>query len=173
MPSSPLYAHRLADGISVLAQMEDAWIDRRTLGEILGVSKWTAWRILKQCGATEGPGGSLVCRREDLIERMQAILEGHAAPEIARRERVVRQLDELFELATRNRKIIARGPAANAMLNSRFSNLPAGVDLQPGELRIAFYGTEDFLTKLGALVYAVQRDYKQISEFIENGTRGL
>jgi hypothetical protein len=171
MSTTPLYTHRLSDGISVLAQMDDDWIDRRTLGEVLGVSKWTAWRILKRCGAEEGPGGSLVCRREDLMHCMQGILEGHAAPEIARRERVVKQLDELFELATRNRKIIARDAAANVMLNSRFSNLPAGVDLQPGELRIQFYGTEDFLTKFGAFVYAVQRDYKQISEFIENGTK--
>jgi hypothetical protein len=32
-----------------------------------------------------------------------------------------------------------------------------------------FYGTEDFLAAVGALVYALQNDYHAISAFIEKG----
>jgi hypothetical protein len=60
MPAAPLYAQRLPAAIENLARMTDDWIDRRTFEQLLGMSKWTAWRIFKLCGATDGPGSSLV-----------------------------------------------------------------------------------------------------------------
>ncbi len=42
------------------------------------------------------------------------------------------------------------------LMGTRFANLPPGVELRRGELRIAFYGTEDFLQKVGAVVFALQ-----------------
>jgi hypothetical protein len=36
-------------------------------------------------------------------------------------------------------------------------------------LRIAFFGTEDFLQKFGAMVYALHNDFEKIQEFIEEG----
>jgi len=161
-----LYTHKLAEGAAALGAMTADWIGRRTLEEVLGVSKWTAWRILKRCGAQDGPGGSLVCRREDLIEQLGALEQGFA-PEIARRSRVEQYLDGIAQYATRKHLQIARDQSALDLVSSRFSNLPPGVDLKPGELRIQFSGTEDFLQKLGALVFALNNDYEQIHEFIE------
>lgn len=172
MPAAPLYAHRLAEGIETLAAMTADWIDRRTLQEILGVSKWTAWRIFRQCGARDGPGGSLVCRRQDLIRQLQALAQdGRFTAEIARRRRLEQYLDSMTQYASRSRKEVARNQAACDLLASRFSNLPPGVDLQPGELRIRFSGTGDFLQKFGAVVYALSNDYEKISDFIEAGNR--
>ena len=111
MPTAPLYTHKLAEGAAALAAMTADWIDRRTLEEILGVSKWTAWRILKRCGAQDGPGGSLVCRREDLIEQLGALEQGFA-PEIARRNRVELYPDGIAQYASRKHKQIARNQAA-------------------------------------------------------------
>jgi hypothetical protein len=42
------------------------------------------------------------------------------------------------------------------MLGSRLANLPEGVELQRGELRIGFSGSADFLKKFGAVVFALQ-----------------
>ncbi len=167
MPTTPLYAHRLDGGIQALAAMSVDWVDRRTLEETLGVSKWTAWRIMKRCGAEEGPGNTLVCRRGDLIRQLQILQEdGRFAPEIARRKRVEHYLDGIVQYASRKHKQIARNEAAVELLSSRFLNLPAGVDLQPGELRIQFSGTEEFLQKLGAVVFALNNDYERISDFL-------
>jgi hypothetical protein len=42
-------------------------------------------------------------------------------------------------------------------------NLPAGVDLKPGELRIEF-GTEDLLRHLYELSQAILNDYRRFQE---------
>lgn len=149
--------------------MPSEWIDRRTLEEALGVSKWTAWRVMKRCGAEAGPGGSLVCRREALIAKLQALQEdGRFGTEIARRSRVEQYLDGMIRFASRKHKQIARNEVAVGLVSTRFSSLPPGVDLQPGELRIQFTNTADFLQKFGAVVFALNNDYEQISEFIES-----
>ena len=170
MPTTPLYLHRLAEGIETLRSLSSEWIDRRTLEEALSVSKWTAWRILKQCGAIDGPGGCLVCRRDSLLQQLQALAQDRRfAPEIARRQRVEQYLDGIVRYASRKNKEIVRNQAAVELLSSRFSNLPPGVELEPGELRIQFYGTEDFLQKFGAVVFALNNEYEEISSFIEAG----
>jgi hypothetical protein len=170
MPATPIFAHRLADGILALQAMTVDWIDRRTLEEVLGVSKWTAWRILKRCGAEDGPGSSLICRREELIARLKGLQEdARVAPEIARRNRVERYLEGMLRYASRKHRQIAQNELAVALVSSRFAKLPEGVDLQPGELRIQFSGTEDFLQKFGAVVFALHNDLERISEFLESG----
>ena|ERR1035438_2705726 len=172
MPSVPLYLHRLADGIAALESLPGDLVDRRTLEEALGVSKWTAWRILKRCGAEDGPGNTLVCQRLGLIGALRTLQQdGHFAPEIERRDRVARYLDGIVQYASQKHKEVARNEEASALLASRFGQLPAGVDLARGELRIAFFGTEDFLRKFGAIVYALNNDFEKIQEFIENGVR--
>jgi hypothetical protein len=170
MPTTPLYAHRLSEGIEALSAMSCDWVDRRTVEEALGVSKWTAWRILKRSGAQDGPGGCLVCRRDALIRQLQAFQQdGRFSTEIARHNRVEQYLDGIVRYASRKHKEIARNQDAVDLLSSRFLNLPPGVELEPGELRIQFFGTEDFLQKFSAVVYALHNDYEQISEFIEAG----
>jgi hypothetical protein len=55
MPAAPLYAHRLAEAIDILRSLTAEWIDRRAFGEILAMSKWTAWRLLKAVARKTGP----------------------------------------------------------------------------------------------------------------------
>ena len=169
MPAVPAYVHRLAAGIAALEALPADPIDRRTLEEALGVGKWTAWRILKRCGAADGPGGCLVCGRERLVAQLRLIQQG-CAPEIARRDRLEQYLDGIVRSASRQHKEVARDRAAEVLVSTRFGHLPPGVDLAPGELRIAFFGTEDFLQKFGAVVYALHNDFEKIQEFIEKGS---
>jgi hypothetical protein len=171
MPAVPLYVHRLAAGIAALEALATDLVDRRALEEALGVGKWTAWRIMKRCGATDGPGGALVCHREDLLPQLRRLQQdGRYGPEIARRDRLERYLDTIVQSASRRHKEVARNADAEALLSTRLTSLPPSVDLAPGELRIAFHGTEDFLQKVGAVVYALQNDFEKIQEFIERGT---
>src|SRR5579859_2417947 len=117
MPSTPLFLHRLADAIPALEALPADLIDRRTLEEALGVSKWTAWRILRTCGATDGPGGALVCRRGELVTALKKLAQdGRYAPEIARRERLSRYLDQIGRYAGSRRHEIAHSQAASGLL---------------------------------------------------------
>jgi len=173
MPAAPLYAHRLEEAIAILGSMESDWIDRRTLEEILAVSKWTAWRVLKACGAQEGPGGALSIRRTDLITALEKLgEEGPIARESARRARVETYLDSMIRFARGKHREVARNQPAIEILSTRFRSLPPGVELTPSSLRIEFFGTEDFLGKFGAVVYALHNDYERIAEFIETGATG-
>lgn len=171
MPATPVYLHRLADCIATLEALPQDLIDRRTLEEALDVGKWTAWRIMKRCGAEEGPGNTLVCHRLELLLQLRRLQkDGRFAPEIERRERLERYLSSLIRSASRQHIEVARNQHAEALISSRFGDLPLGVDLAPTELRIAFCGTEDFLQKFGAVVYALHNDFEKMQEFIENGT---
>jgi hypothetical protein len=72
-------------------------------------------------------------------------------------------------LHARQTKVV-RDEQAPALVNTRFRNLPSNITFTPQSLRMEFYGTEDFLAAVGAIVYALQNDYPAISAFIEKGT---
>src|SRR5664280_1377597 len=137
--------------------------------DTLGVSKTVAWRIFRHCGATDGPGSSRVCKREDLIRALERIRQtGEYEREIGRRDRVERRLDSLVHAARSQHIRVASDDRAVELAGSRFKALPIGVELTPQRLSIEFSGMEDFLKKVGAIVYALQNDYETVSVFVEN-----
>jgi hypothetical protein len=77
-------------------------------------------------------------------------------------------LESLRPAVAANLKTVARDERAAAMLATTFRKLPDQVKLTGHSLHIEFYGTEDFLEAVGALVYALHNDYDQISRFIED-----
>lgn len=114
------------------------------------------------------PGGSLVCRREDLVRRLRAFQEGEAAPEIQRRKRVERYLAQIAQFSTQKHTKIAQNDAANAILSANFKHFPPGIELRKRELRIQFSGSADFLQKFGAVVFALQNELDQIRDFLDS-----
>src|SRR3954452_12928507 len=108
MPAVPLYIHRLGPGIAALEALPTDIIDRRAVEEALGVGKWTAWSIMKRCGAEDGPGGGLVCLRPDLLAQLRRLQQdGRYGPEIARRQRLETYLDPIVQSASRHQKQVA------------------------------------------------------------------
>ena len=150
------------------------WVDRRQLEEILGVSKTVAWRILRQCGAEYGPGGSLMCRRLELVERLRELQSGATHDrEIRRREHLEGLLAGLRPAVVANlTKVVTGSEATTALLSTTFGKLPENVRLTPHSLHIEFAGTEDFLKAFGAMVYALHNNYQEISRFLEDGAAG-
>ena len=168
MPARPAYFHRLEDFLRLLEGIESEWIDRRALQRILSVSKTVAWRIMRRCGAVEGPGSALVCRRLDLIAAFSRVLEtGEFRQELRRRTRVEEYLVNASQIGRAKQRKVVPDNRVLDLLSSRFSKLPAGVELGAHKLSIEFFGTEDFLEKVGSLVFALQNDYDAISAFIE------
>ena len=148
--------------------MDSEWIDRRALQGSLNISKTVAWRIMRRCGAVEGPGGALVCRRVDLIAAFNTVLQtGEFRQELRRRARVEEYLASAAQIGRAKQRKVVPDSRALDLLSSRFSKLPAGIELGAHKLSIEFFGTEDFLEKVGSLVFALQNDYEAISAFIE------
>jgi len=169
MPARPAYFHRLALAITVLEKLQSNWVDRKTVEEILGVSKTVAWRILQQCGASPGPGNTLVCERLQLLVALESLRTGkQCARELCRRERLEERLAQLVTSArSRNVRVVPDSRAIE-LASTRFGRLPAGVELSPGRLTVEFNGIEQFLEKLGAVVFALQNDFEAFSRSIES-----
>jgi hypothetical protein len=170
MPARPFYFHRLSDAIEELKRWDAAWIDRRMLQELLGLSKAVAWRLMRRCGAEEGPGHALMCRREGLIEALEELrATGECRREAGRRDRVEAYLRQMAEFARSRKTPVAAEGKASELMASRFGKLPAGVALTPRRLTLEFAGPEDFLQKIGSVIFALQNDFEAIREFIESG----
>jgi len=168
MPARPAYFHRLTEALEVFRSSPAEWVDRRTLEEVLGISKTVAWRLLRQSGAVDGPGNTLVCRRVDLLAALTHLQDtGACQHELRRRERVEGQLEELRAFVQSRRIALAPASQAGELRNARFGKLPPGVDLSPSRLLIGFSSLEDFLPKIGAVVFALQNDFEAIQEFLK------
>jgi hypothetical protein len=170
MPAKPAYFHRVADAIDNLKSMDCAWVDRRMVEELLDVSKTVAWRVLRRCGGEEGPGNALMCSRERLIaalEQLQAT--GEVEREVRRRNRVSTYLERLAEFGRAKRTQVATAQRAAELLTSRFGALPAGVEFTPRRLTVEFSSPEEFLQKIGAIIFTLQNDYDSVRQFIEAG----
>jgi hypothetical protein len=151
-----------------LTSLLSDWIDRQTLQETLGLSKTSAWRLLRRCGAAPGPGHALACRREDLVAALDHITQDPAfQQETRRRARLENSLLELAHLAHARLTPVASGPRGAELASARLASLPAGVSLSPVRLTIDFTGLPDLLEKLAALAFACQNDYEAIRKFVE------
>ena len=173
MPAKPSYCAKLPPGIEALRAMEIDWIDRRQLQEVLGVSKTVAWRLLRLCGFEPGPGGALIVRREDLLRELERLARdgGRIEREIQRRGRLEDFLERVRPAVVAKMTRVTRdSKQALELINTRFAKLPANVALTPSSLHIDFFGTEDFVQAVGAVIYALNNDYETISGFIEEGT---
>ena len=168
MPAKPSYCHRIAEGIAAIEALDTDWVDRRQIEEAMGVSKTVAWRILRKCGADNGPGNTLVCSRAVLILRLkQLVTDGDIHErEIRRRGRLDEFLSKIRPEVIANLTKVSRGEQATHLLSSTFRKLPANVTLTPHSLHIDFQGMEEFLAAFGAVVYALNNDYEEISRFI-------
>src|SRR5512146_391539 len=139
MPARPAYFHRISEALEVLRRLPSPWIDRRAVEETLGVSKTVAWRIMRRCGAADGPGNTLVCGRTELIAALENLEQSPECDrEIRRRGRLEQRLGDLLAAARSQHVTVARKERGLEMAGSRFAKLPAGVELTRGRLNIEF-----------------------------------
>jgi hypothetical protein len=169
MPAVPAYFHRLGDACELFGRLDNDWVDRSTVEQVLGVSKTVAWRILRRCGAVEGPGNTLVCRRDELVAALRRVQEtGQFERESRRRERLTGYLERLAEIGRSRRTTVATEDRAMDLINTRFERLPTGITLTPKRLSIDFSSPEEFLQRVGSVIFALQNDYEAVRAFIES-----
>jgi len=170
MPAKPVYFHQIGAAIEALRRLDTDWVDRRAVEEALGVSKTVAWRILRRSGAQDGPGNTLVCRRGELIEALEALRQGEDyRREVKRRDRIADYLKRLAEVGRTRRTKVAEDHRAIELLSSRLGRLPTGVELTPRRLTVEFSSPQEFLERMGTVIFALQNDYDAVRQFIESG----
>jgi len=165
--AQPQWLLHLCEILDTLRALPSPVVDRSLIEEIFRVDRRRAIHLLHRFGGFQ-TGKTFFIDRLQLIGRLEQIRNGDEFQrESLRRARLIENLERTRQLA-RGEKI--RIQAADDVRDRRLADLPPGIHLKPGELRIEFFGTEDLLRHLFELSQAILNDYKKFQEIIEERT---
>jgi hypothetical protein len=154
MPDKPTWCGRLDEIVAELRTGPYPWVDRARIEELLGVGPRRAQQILAPC-VSRHIGASGLADREAVIARLGRLAAGEAVHyERQRRDRLAAQLEAIRR--ERRETVMVAAPAR--VVNQEFADLPRGVSIEPGEIRIRFGSPTDALQKLLALAMAIRND---------------
>ena len=164
MPAKSQWLQRIPEILGLLTALPSPVIDRSVVEELFAVGRRRAILLLHEFGGFQS-GQTFFVDRLTLIRQIEGIRDGGAfRAERERRNRLAQDLERTQQLAPGRKVKIA---AAEDVRDRRLADLPAGIHLKPGELRIEFFGTEDLLRHLFELSQAILNDYKRFQEIVE------
>lgn len=160
MPDLPTWYPRAAGILKDLRSTQVPLIDRFTVERLFGLSRRQSIRIMHQFGGYQ-IGRTFLIHRGQMIAALEGVLRGERLPAfVARKRRVWRDLETE---RTRVKAQAVEIPGVDAQRPAALRNLPLGVRLEPGELRIQFDQPVDLLQKLYALAQALASDYESLA----------
>jgi hypothetical protein len=163
MPAQPQWLLRLPHIIAELDRLDGPIVDRAIFEKVFRVGRRRAIQLMHQFKGHQ-VGRTFIIERKLLLDRLRARRSNATFDyEQTRRQRVVEELDRLRKLAP-GREI--RIPVQPKTHDNRLADLPPGIHLKPGELRMEFAGTEDLLRQLFELSQAILHDYQRFQEII-------
>ena len=164
MPALSQWMQRIPEILGLLTSLPSPVIDRSVVEDLFGVGRRRAIFLLHEFGGFQS-GQTFFVDRLALIRQLEGIRDGEAfRAERDRRNRLAEDLERTRQLAPGRKVKIA---AAEDVRDRRLADLPTGIHLKPGELRIEFFGTEDLLRHLFELSQAILNDYKRFQEIVE------
>jgi len=164
MPAQPQWLLRLPEIISELEQLDLPIVDRAVFEKVFRVGRRRAIQLMHRFVGRQ-VGRTFIIDRTALLDRLRVGLASDTFyDEQTRRRRVVEELDHMRKLAPGRKVVIQVPPEAR---DNRLADLPAGIYLSPGELRIEFFGTEDLLRQLFELSQAIVNDYQKFQRICE------
>ena len=161
MPAQPAWFHRLDEILEELRALQVSYLDRRAVEKLFGVKERRARQLMAGLPGLQA-GNAFATDRLALLARFENVVAGKPFQwEISRRARLVEDLEfTRRQLAARRVRITAPAPL-------RLPDLPAGIQLTPGELRITFQGAEDLAATLFALSQAMANDWPCFARAVE------
>jgi hypothetical protein len=141
-------------------------VDRACFERVFGVRRRRAIQLMHLFGGYL-TGRTFLVERSKLLRSLRQIARGDYEWELARRTKLVAEIDRAKKLQPGRSIRIAAAPE---VAERKLTDLPAGVHLRAGELRIEFHGTEDLLRHLFELSQAIMNDYKKFEEVCESGS---
>jgi hypothetical protein len=164
MPRQAEWFQQIPAALEALEELTTPVIDRAMLERLLCVHRRVAIRLLHRFGGYQA-GKTFLISRPDLIRRLKRVAASNDyLLETARRERLNAEFDRIRRLSFA-RKV--RIEAASDMRERLLKDLPVGVHLKPGELRIEFSDAEDLLRRLYELSQAIVNDFARFRDAVE------
>ena len=167
------WEHRLPELLGTLRELERDLIGRADVELLFGVSRVSAIRILNRFGARRA-GNVLALSRTELVARLEALERDPQMAWERERHQNVLALARGEEILTRAAQYVRKqepyisGDAAVRHQATRFAQLPDGVELDNGRMSVSFSGYQDFLTKLGAVLYALRNDDGRMERYLNH-----
>jgi hypothetical protein len=169
MPRKSEWLEQLPVALEELRGLPAPVVDRAILEKVLGVERRTAIRLMGKFGGFQA-GRMFLIDRLQLIAKLEQIADG--AEVVAERDRRSRLSDDLERTRRRipGRKV--RIVTAADVHERLMKDLPAGIHLVPGELRVEFLGAEDLLRHLYELTQAMINDFERFRDAVEDPPSG-
>jgi hypothetical protein len=162
MPAHPRWLLALPDAIAQLEGLDRAWLTRRDLELLFGVSKPRAAVLMGTFGA-EPLGNVRMLARTQLLRHLRARRKSAAySGEVDRRERLITAL-------RRARVSAIRVPVAASVLSVKLAGLPDGVTVERGRIEVRFDGAREAVGRLFALAQALTNDYERFEDRVGRG----
>ena len=162
MPPKPRWFAALPSVSEALATFPRPLVERSDVERLLGVGRRRAQQILEGC-ATGRVGSSFVTTPQALSAWLNSQAPGDEAHyERRRRMKVARLLADLQRDWTESPRVPVEAPVL--VVNNRLGDLPPGVDLSAGEVRVRFRTAEEGLSKLLALAMAIGNDFEAFEQ---------
>ena len=163
LPAQPSWIHRLPEISDRLREVEVPFLDRRLIEKLFGIRPRRA-QLLMRSFAGYRAGNSRVIDRTALLARLEELERGEeVAYERRRRVKVVEALEQAHEELAGRRVQIRVDPE---VFRRQIAELPEGIRLTRGELRIRFDGPQELLSRLFELSQAILNDYQRFEEMV-------
>jgi hypothetical protein len=158
MSNKKTWLLRLPEIRAELTAMEVPVVDRAVFERVFGVRRRRAIQLLHHFGGWQS-GRTFLVDRLAVLRQLEPIeASAEFALELQRRQRLVDFLERLRRSRAGARVVIPVDTAADSAAGAW---LPAGVQLERGNLRVQFDGAEDVLRKLYELSQAAAKDFER------------
>jgi len=157
LPAKPLWLLRLPRIQEELAAIETPIIDRSCVEKLFRVRRRRAIELMGEFGGFQS-GKTFLVEKAQVQSVLTRIAEQGYEHELGRRTKLVTEIERVKKLLpARDIRLVVTDETAGMGMD----DLPPGVQLRPGELKIEFGGVEDLLRKLFELSQAIVNDYRK------------
>lgn len=162
MPAKPSWLLEVPRMQEILKGLDTPVVDRQCFEHLFKIRRRRAIQLMHQFGGYQA-GRTFLIERSKLIRCLRQ-LTGDYEWELARRTKLVSELERTKKLLPGRKVRLMVSPETSSY---HMADLPAGVQLSAGELRVEFHGTEDLLRQLFELSQAIMNDYKKFEGICE------
>jgi hypothetical protein len=169
MPANPQWYHRLPEIKLAISAAKIRLLDRAAVETFFNVSRRQAIRILARFGRPQH-GKEQRVLTERVLAWLDELERGDGFATDRERRRRVREAVLEARTMVEARKVSFR-PVPSPTERPTIKNLPAGVEIAPGELRVTFDEPQALLEKLFALSKAIAADFLTFEAIARPGER--
>ena len=164
MPAKPTWLLRLPQILEDLRATPIPFVDRDTVEKLFRLRRRRAIELMGNFGGYQ-IGRTFLIHKAELVGALERVVAGEEFAWESRRKARVAQAVEHAQREHAAREV--RIDADHNVMNRRLPDLPAAVQLGPGELRIEFEGAEELLRNLLELSQAIMNDFPRFQSLVE------